>query len=221
MGLRSSKFNKTTDWLNNRLHHFIGKDFSKAEFKHQEKLLLADSRFQKAVQASRERLGLAVSIYSFSTDDIPNPGLLSVDDTRVHEEAIRVLEKTAMPNGWFEYICEYIINNGVVEDAEVEPQLHIEVDDVKNDELTVILKKGLTSKEYRTAWKALKVFLEKSPVYYDTTEENEQAKVYFAYQKGMTPSVIAKQYFPSEYTRDPLATRDRIKKIIKRYELKK
>lgn len=221
MGLRNSKFNKTAGWLNDRLYHFVREDFSKAEFKHQEKLLLADSRFQEAVQASRERLGLTGSIYSLSTDDRPDPSSLSVDDTSVHEEAIRVLEKTAMPNGWFEYICEYIINDGIVEEAEVEPQLHIEVDDVKDDELVVRLKKGLTSKEYRTAWKALKVFLEKSPVNFDTTEENEQAKVYFAYERGMTPSVIAKEYFASEYSRDPIATRDRIKKIIIRYKAKK
>jgi len=217
MTLRTSVRDENVKQLNDKLYHFISQDFRKSDFKNQEKLLIADSRFQKAIQEARERLDPDAKPFI----KISGPPSLSSEDRRVGEEAIRVLEKTYMPNGWFDYVCKYIVSDDGVIDADVEPQLHIEADQIKGDELYVRFRKGMTSKEYRSAWKALKIFLEKSPTEYDTTEESEPAKVYFAYQRGVKPSAIAKEFFPSEYRRDPIATRDRIKKIIKRYDAKK
>lgn len=210
MGLRKPKFNNQADWLNDRLCHFIKEDFDKTTFRHQERLLLKDERFVAAVYDARVNL-----------DILDNPHSIEPSDERVAKEAIQILEKTHMPNGWFDYICEYVVNDGNVENAYVEPQLHIEIEDVIDEELILSIKKGITSKEYRAAWKALKVFLKENPTSYEVTEEGESEKVYFARRRGLGVSEIAKQFFPEEYKRDPIATRDRIKKIIVRYDSKK
>lgn len=228
MSSRIVYFSEETTFLNNRIQYFTDKTIKKSDLLAQRKLLLADKRFKEAILEARSNLGLAYvdpedhNLGYFSRDEEveDNQPKLNVHDDAVIRESMTVLEKTHMPTGWLEYVCEFIVNDGWVEELVVESQVFMEAIEIDKDTITIEVRRGISAEQYRAAWPALKPFLEKLPSDYLTTEENFREKIYFASERGMGISEICKEYLSREYAIDPQSARDKVKKIIKRYRKK-
>ncbi|MBH2007298.1 hypothetical protein I8H83_01710 [Candidatus Saccharibacteria bacterium] len=136
---------------------------------------------------------------------------------KIAKEVAEIIEEENLPIGWFDYVAAYIAlgEKPVYTDIERDPLIYVE--DIEHDDLVIKMERGLKQEDYVAAWKALKPFLNQvnrlAP-----SRDTLKNRIYTDRQKGLSIAEISKKYMPEAYKNDPLATKDKIKKIITRFK---
>ncbi len=221
-------------WLQSELNS--SQTISQADIKH----VISDKSFMRAVNAARESLGL-MDYYpeNGNEDDIDHWLLLHVaggnESLRIsvlkHREIQRFIDTVILQaintanlqSGWFAYMGAYIALGKPPKSLKPIYAQRIHAEDVSGDNNSVLIRmdKGLSSDEYKKAWKALKKFLQK-PSSGKIHAEVTKNKIYLDRIKGLSYGQIAKKYYPDEYAKDQANktdyARDKVKKIVARFK---
>lgn len=133
---------------------------------------------------------------------------------------LEVIRETNLQPGWYEFIAAYLALGTPPKTIKPRQEIRISVQEISKDgnSITIKLDKGLSSGDYKLAWKVLKRFLQKPRTLLPYAELLKD-KIFLDSQSGMTASEIAKKYFPEEYSDDAPTARDKVKKVISRYKL--
>lgn len=222
--------------INRKLGYYLEQGINQKKLKADEKHIIEDSKFQKAVENARKEFGLAEDEFLEDVTDLDDWLIsklaknefsqLSEDErNKLRYQAVgiteRALDKANLPIGWFDYINAFIAL-GFPPDALVEPEsanlIRVEQIEEDGEGLIIELRKGLKPEDYKKAWKAFKDFLNE-PSRYRPKEDVLKNKIYMDSQRGWTAGKLAQKYFPREYERDRIAARDKVKKIIARFKI--
>lgn len=221
--------------LNSRLYYFFQKNANQQSLRANEKMIVSDFFFHHYITEARNTLRveefLDFSDYERKPDIIDDWLIQCMagkfvdfrDDeyqdyhSELTYEITRVIERLALPYGWMDYIKAYIALNQLPTLTDIERDTLITVESIDEESIVVRMEKGLKSNDYASAWKALKPFFAQPSIYrpYSDTTEN---RIYLDREAGLGVSDIAKKYFASQYKTDPIAARDRVKKLLKRFE---
>ena len=221
--------------LNARLRHYYQQDNNQRDLRFVEKYILNDIRFLREVQSIREELGISqileFEIYASDPSIVRdwlvhqvsgkhldwNDSAYKANDQKITNMIARLLERFALPNGWFGYIEAYLAVDALPIHTEVERDTIISVDNIEPNEVIIRMERGLKPEDYATAWKALKPFF-KQPSINVPTADTVKDRIYLDRKRGLGISDIAKTYYAAEYASDAAAARDKVKKILARHK---
>jgi len=231
----NSKSRQINLWLQTELNN--SQTISPADIKH----VVTDKSFLAAVDMARESLGLTVYYpKNENEENIDYWMLLQVAggkeslkaSKRKHREIQRFIDdiifqaisSANLQSGWFTFMGAYIALGKQPKTSKPIYAQRIYAEKVSDDNNSVLIRmdKGLSSDEYKRAWKALKKFLHKpssSTIHAEVTKN----KIYLDRLKGLSYGGIAKKYYPDEYAKDQVNktdyARDKVKKIVARFKI--
>lgn len=220
-------------WLESELRDSLG--IQNADTKH----VISEDTFIQTIQNARDKLGLVdyypdnkneEDIDSWVIGKLAGKEMESASEEeylnalhRFDDITFQVITTTNLQSGWFEYIRAFIALGKTPQTIVPAHRAKMFVESISEDENSMILRldKGLSSDNYRKAWKVLKKFLDK-PRTTAPFAELLKNKIYLDRQNGMTYGQLAKKYFPFEHQKDKADktdfARDKVKKIIARYK---
>lgn len=143
---------------------------------------------------------------------------------RVTKSALKVIDKSKIQSGWYEFIVAFIALGKSPKTLKPLQAPLIEVENITEDgdSIVIRLEKGLSSEDYKKAWKLFKRFLGK-PRNTIPYAEQTKTKIFIDKQSGLSYTKLAQKYYPSEYQRDLDNKTDyatsKVKKIVSRFKL--
>lgn len=221
--------------LNRRLGYYYQQDNSQKELRAIEKYLLKDTSFIWQIQKARNDLNISAPLdyqdYESDPSIVADWLICQIagknivygdDDYKEYDEKVtnitaRLLENLVLPNGWFDYIQAYLALDTLPAHTEIDRDPLIMVEGIESDEVVIRMTRGLRSKDYVNAWKALKPFF-MQPKMYLYGADGLKDRIYLDRKRGLGISEIARKYLPNQYKADAIASRDYVKKILKRYK---
>lgn len=217
--------------LNSRIEYYFQSLNDQRKLLEDEKHIINDSWFEHAISYARDELGIE--------DFFEDPTGSGVEEWPVNQIAKRTvgwndpefdellqkvtnavaatLDRARLHPGWYEHIMVYIATGSKPHSVKIEREPLARVVDIDESSVRIEFEKGFNGKDYNQLWYALRPFLRQSNQYLPNADSLKN-KIYLDHREGLGVTEIAKRYYPREYAIDPIATRDKVKKVIARFK---